>query len=215
MLKRLLTYLFTAFFAVVLLLLATNLLVVLSTTKLIYQELRDVPEQDVALVLGTSKRFADGSPNTYFENRMNAAAQLYKEGKIKHLILSGDNRTKYYNEPLDMQKALIKRGIPQEATTLDYAGLRTLDSVVRSKEIFGQQRVVIITQRFHAYRALYIAEYYRMNAVAYAANELPFRSSVNLQLREILARPMALLDLYVFKKAPKHLGEQEPLNISG
>lgn len=213
MVKRLITIFFTALFAVIVFLLATNLLVVLSTDDQVYDEIRSVKNQDVALVLGTSKRFADGKPNTYFENRMNAAAALYKQGKVKHLILSGDNRTKYYNEPLDMQKALIKRGVPQEVTTLDYAGLRTLDSVVRSKEIFGQKKVVIITQRFHAYRALYIARYYNMQAIAFAAEELPFKNSVNLQMREILARTMALLDLYVFKRSPKHLGEEEPLKI--
>gem|GEM_PF-4345032 len=100
---------------------------------------------------------------------MQTAAELYKQGKIVHFIVSGDNRTRYYNEPLEMQKALVKLGVPIAAITLDYAGLRTLDSIVRCKEIFGQDNITIITQPFHSYRALFISDYYDVNAVALVA----------------------------------------------
>ena len=211
MIKSAIKGVLTAIFAVVVLLLACNIWVILSTTNQVYSELREVPERRVALVLGTSKRFADGRPNTYFKNRIDAAARLYKEGKVKHLILSGDNRTQYYNEPRDMKQALMERGIPDSAITLDYAGLRTLDSVVRSKLIFGQDELVVVTQKFHSYRALFIGDYYQMKTVAYAAEELPFRESVNILFREFLARPMAVLDLYVLRKNPRHLGRREPI----
>lgn len=203
----------TAVFSVMVLLLACNIWVILSTTNQVYTELREVPERKVALVLGTSKRFADGSPNTYFHNRIDAAARLYKEGKVKHLIVSGDNRTQYYNEPRDMRQALLERGIPDSAITLDYAGLRTLDSIVRSKKIFGQHKLVVVTQKFHSYRALFIGDYYKMNAVAYAAEELPFKESISILFREFLARPMAVLDLYVIRKSPRHLGPREPIGV--
>ncbi len=201
----------TAFFAVVLLLLACNIWVILSTTGQVYSEIRDIPANRVALVLGTSKRFADGKPNTYFHNRIDAAARLYKEGKVKHLILSGDNRTQYYNEPRDMRKALMDRGIPDTAITLDFAGLRTLDSMVRSKKVFGQEEVVVVTQKFHTYRAVFIGEYYHINTIAYAAEDVPFRESMNILFREFLARPMAVLDLYVLRKNPRHLGQPEQI----
>lgn len=214
MIKSLIKGVLTAFFAVVLLLLACNIWVILSTTSQVYGEVRDVPSRNVALVLGTSKRFADGRPNTYFKNRIEAAARLYKEGKVKHLILSGDNRTQYYNEPRDMQNALIERGVPETAITLDYAGLRTLDSVVRSKKVFGQEDVVVVTQKFHSYRAVFIGDYYNINTIAYAAEDVPFRDSLNILFREFLARPMAVLDLYVLRKNPRHLGQPEQIGIN-
>ena len=98
-----------------------------------------------------------GSPNPFFEKRIETAAELYRIGKIDHFILSGDNRSMYYNEPMAMLKALLKKGVPASAITLDYAGLRTLDSIVRCKQIFGQNKIIIITQPFHSYRALFIS----------------------------------------------------------
>ena len=213
MVRNLIRVILTAFFAVLLLLILCNIWVILSTNSQVYSELREVPAADVALVLGTSKRFADGRPNTYFINRIEAAARLYKEGKVKHLILSGDNRTQYYNEPRDMKDALLKRGIPDSAITLDYAGLRTLDSMARSKIIFGQEEIIVVTQKFHSYRAVFIGKYYDINRVAYAAEELPLQDSVNILFREFLARSMAVLDLYVLRKAPKHLGQREPIRV--
>ena len=213
MIKSLIKGVLTAVFALALLLLLCNIWVILSTTGQVYTELREVPERKVALVLGTSKRFADGRPNIYFKNRIEAAARLYKEGKVKHLILSGDNRTQYYNEPRDMKEALLARGIPESVITLDYAGLRTLDSMVRSKKIFGQDELIVVTQKFHSYRAVFIGDYYKMNTVAYAAEEIPFKESVNILFREFLARPMAVLDLYVLRKNPRHLGRREPIGV--
>jgi SanA protein len=213
MLRDLIRVVLTAAFAVVVFLIACNMWVILSTDNQVYTELREIPASKVALVLGTSKRFADGRPNTYFENRINAAARLYKEGKIQHLILSGDNRTKYYNEPRDMKNALLQRGVPESAITLDYAGLRTLDSMARSKLIFDQNELIVVTQKFHSYRAVFIGEYYDIKTVAYAADDLPPRESMNILFREFLARPMAVLDLYVLRKAPRHLGQREPIGI--
>ncbi len=124
---------------------ATNLWIVRSTSAEIFSDYNQIPSNPVGLVLGTSSRRADGSPNPFFHNRMEAAARLYALGKIGHIIVSGDNRTRYYNEPLEMKRALVKLGVPDAAITLDYAGLRTLDSVVRSKEVFGQEHITIIT----------------------------------------------------------------------
>jgi SanA protein len=195
------------------LLVITNLWVILSTKAQLYYDITSLPENEVALVLGTSNRLSDGTPNPYFRLRMKRAAELYKAGKVKHIIVSGDNSSQYYNEPQKMSDALILLGIPSEAITLDYAGLRTLDSIVRGKKIFGQEKITIITQPFHAYRALFISNYYDMDAIAMATDKLPENISISVQLRELFARPLAVWDLYVIKKEPKHLGEKEQLNI--
>ena len=199
--------------AVVVLLVAANIWVVSSTTSGIFSSYTDIPQNPVGLVLGTSSRRTDGSPNPFFHNRMAAAAELYRLGKIGHIIVSGDNRSRFYNEPLEMKKALVRLGVPEQSITLDYAGLRTLDSVVRSKEIFGQDHITIITQPFHSYRALFISRFYKIEAVALVAEEPDEKLAVSVYVREYFARAKAVLDLYVLKTGPRHLGQKEPIQI--
>lgn len=190
-----------------------NLWVVQSTQSGVLNDESLLPDKSIGLVLGTSHKLLNGQPNPFFEDRISAAALLYQQGKVSHLILSGDNRTRYYNEPLEMKKALLKRGVPDSVITLDYAGLRTLDSIVRCKEIFGQSRVIIITQTFHGYRALFISKYYNMDAVAWVADETHYNNAAKVYFREYFARAKAVLDLYLLGTEPRHLGDKEPLNI--
>lgn len=190
------------------LLVTCNIWVVQSTRSRVYSDLAHLPEHRVALVLGTSHKTVGGGSNLFFEKRMETAAELYHLGKIDHFILSGDNSSLYYNEPRAMQKALIAKGVPATAITLDYAGLRTLDSVVRSKEIFGQQKITIITQPFHSYRAIFISNYYNIDAVAMVADEPDLAYSFKVLFREYFARAKAVLDLYVLKTDPRYLGEK-------
>lgn len=190
-----------------------NIWIVKSTEDSVYSDLAKLPENRVALVLGTSNKVVGGGPNPYFEKRIETAANLFKMGKIDHFILSGDNRTMFYNEPWEMRKSLIKAGVPETAITLDYAGLRTLDSIVRSKEIFGQDKITIITQPFHSYRALFISRYYDIDAVAMVADEPAIKQSLKIRIREYFARTKAVLDLYIFKTTPRYLGRKEPINI--
>lgn len=194
-------------------LLASNIWVVKSTEDDVFTNFKDVPGATVALVLGTSNKLTNGLPNPFFNNRIATAAALYKEGKVTHFILSGDNRTIYYNEPFEMRKALLKWGVPDSVITLDYAGLRTLDSIVRCKEIFGQDKIIIITQPFHAYRALFISRYYNMDAVAIITQEPIEEAAFKVYFREYFARTKAILDLYILKTTPHHLGEKEHLQI--
>lgn len=192
--------------------LGTNIWVVQSTKDLIYDPVL-APINDVALVLGTSKRTSEGKPNRFFVERMETAATLHADKKIKHILVSGDNRTKYYNEPRDMLQALGDLNIPEKDISLDFAGLRTLDSVVRCKEVFGQDNITIVTQKFHCYRSLFIAKFFGMNAVAVSADDGgPVGNS--LAIREMLARTIAVLDLYVLQREPTYLGEQITLPIS-
>jgi SanA protein len=109
----------------------------------------------VGLVLGTSQYLKNGYLNWYFKYRIEATVELYKKGKIDFILVSGDNSHKNYDEPTAFKNELIKRGIPADQIYLDYAGFRTLDSVVRAKEIFGQTSITIISQKFHNERAIY------------------------------------------------------------
>ena len=190
-----------------------NLWVIKSTESKVFTDVNSLSGRSVALVLGTSNKLRNGSVNPYFENRIKAAAELYREGKVIHFILSGDNRSKYYNEPLRMKKALVTLGVPDSAITLDNAGLRTLDSIVRTKEIFGQDKITIITQPFHSYRALFISKFYNIDAVALVTQESTNEAPFKIYIREYFARTKAVIDLYILNTAPGHLGEKSPLGI--
>ncbi len=190
-----------------------NIWVTSSTVKQIYYRSWEVPTEDVALILGTSKYTRDANNNPFFKNRINAAALLYYKKKVKHLILSGDNSLSYYNEPMDMRKALIKLGVPDSVITLDYAGFRTFDSVVRCQKIFGQSKVIIITQRFHLYRALFIANANDMIACGYAAEAVDSNIAFTTLIREYFARCLVVVDLFILNKTPKFLGKKESINF--
>jgi SanA protein len=174
--------------------------VVYSTQPYIFKNIDSLPFREVGLVLGTSKRVASGQENLFFNYRIEAAATLYHHKKVKYLILSGDNSSLYYNEPSDMKAALLKKGVPESAMTLDYAGHRTFDSVLRAKKIFNQDSVIIISQAFHNARALFISRHYNIPAIAFAAPNVPFGYAFKTIAREYLARPKALLDIYVLEK---------------
>lgn len=201
----------SAVISVVLLFCFSNVWVVSSTKAYVYTDHAKLPNHRVALVLGTSNKTTSGHPNDFFVKRMETAAELYQLGKIDHFILSGHNPSQFYNEPMEMKKALMSRGVPSAAITLDYAGLRTLDSVIRSKEIFGQDKIIIITQPFHSYRALFISHYYGLDAVAMVTEGPAYENSFKVRVREYFARTKAVLDLYVFKTSPRFLGKKENL----
>ncbi|GAB3974585.1 ElyC/SanA/YdcF family protein [Spirosoma terrae] len=183
--------------------LLSNWWVVYNTRDQIYFDINELPSNDVGLVLGTSKFVRSGKENLFFRYRMEATARLWKEGKVKYLILSGNNDSEYYNEPVDMQRALVKLGVPASVMTLDYAGYRTFDSVVRCKDVFNQEKITIISQNFHNARALYIGNHEGIEAIAFAAQDVPDGYSLRTLVREYLARPYALLDVYVLRPQPE------------
>ncbi|WP_422128568.1 SanA/YdcF family protein [Vibrio hannami] len=181
-----------------------------TTSDNIYTEIEELPDYDVALVLGTSK-YLGKILNDYYTNRINAAIKLYKEGKVKAFLMSGDNAHRSYNEPWTMKRDLLKAGVPEEAIHLDYAGFRTLDSIVRSKEIFDADEFIIVTQKFHCERALFIAKHYDIHAVCLAVPGPAQQSGIKVRFREVFARVKALLDLYILETKPKFLGPKEPI----
>ena len=177
----------------------------------IYANADTIPENRVGLVLGCSPIGPSGDTNLFFLHRMDAAAELYKAGKVQYLIVSGDNHIKTYNEPSAMRAALIERGVPEERIICDYAGLRTLDSIIRANKIFGQSKITIISQQFHNQRAVFIAQHNGMEAIGYNADEVTGAAGWKINLREAFARTKAVLDIYLLKKQPRHLGE--PIQI--
>ncbi|MFM8348002.1 MAG: vancomycin high temperature exclusion protein [Bacteroidota bacterium] len=121
-----------------------------TTRDRVFRDPEELPHRQTALVPGTSNKVVGGAPNPFFIYRMDKAAQLYRIGKVERFILSGDNRTPFYDEPGMMLEALVNRGIPKEIIQLDTAGLRTLMSITRSREVFGVESLTIVTQPFHA-----------------------------------------------------------------
>ena len=173
------------------------------------------PEREVGLVLGTSKSTRHGRPNLHFDNRIAAAAALYRAGKVHHLLVSGDNHIATYDEPTDMMNALIARGVPAAAITRDYAGFRTLDSVVRARNVFGLDHCTIITEAYHCPRALWIAQKHGLEAVACAAPDVALQGwALRAEARESLARTWCALDLYILHREPKFDGPREPILLS-
>ncbi|HCN49000.1 MAG TPA: hypothetical protein DIT10_07890 [Chryseobacterium sp.] len=167
----------------------------------------EVPKAKTALLLGTGKTLSNGMPNAYFDNRIKAATDLYKSGKVQYIIVSGDNSSKDYNEPEDMQAALVEQGIPQDKIILDHAGFRTLDSVVRAKDIFGQTELIIISQKFHNERAVFLARKNGMNAFGYNAEDVNKYAGLKTNLREYFAKAKVYWDL-LFGVEPKFGGEK-------
>lgn len=178
----------------------------------VFRSVAAVPACDVGLVLGTSKDTRRGQPNLHFNQRIEAAAALYRAGKVRHLLVSGDNHVASYDEPDDMRAALIAAGVPAAAITCDYAGFRTLDSVVRAREVFGLSHCLIISEAFHCPRALWIARRHGLDAIAFAAPDVGLKSwSLRADVREQLARSWCAVDLYVLHRGPKFLGPKETI----
>ncbi|MCU7614754.1 YdcF family protein [Chryseobacterium sp. GMJ5] len=173
----------------------------------LFNTISKIPDTKKALLLGTSKTLNNGQPNAYFDNRIQATVNLYQSGKVQYIIVSGDNSRKEYNEPEDMQQALMQHGIPEDHIILDFAGFRTLDSVVRAKEIFGQKRLIIISQKFHNERAVFLAIKYGIEAYGYNAADVNTYAGFKTNLREYLAKSKAYWDL-IFGVEPKFGGDK-------
>ena len=173
-----------------------------------YDNVSDIPHNRVGLLLGTNSTTPRGTHNYYYTHRINAAAELFHAGKVDYLLISGDNSSKHYDEPTMMRDSLLLHGVPADRIVLDYAGFRTLDSVIRAKEVFGQSSFTIISQKFHNERALVQARHYGIDAIAYNADDVILGYPwIKVQCRERLARVKLYLDLLTGKQ-PKFLGEQ-------
>ena len=172
----------------------------------LFDRVAELPATRVGLVFGTTDR-VNGRENPYFRYRIDAAVRVWRSGKLKALIVSGDNRSRYYNEPDKMKQALIERGVPENRIVCDFAGLRTLDSVVRAKEIFGVDSILFISQRFQNQRAIYLAKAHGIDAYGFNARDVESAAGSKADLREIGARVKMWLDVNLLKTRPLHLGK--------
>lgn len=187
--------------------LGANSLVKKTSADKTYNSTIEIPYNKVGLILGTSKTLSSGRINLYYKYRIEAAVALFKAERVDFILVSGDNSRKTYDEPSMIKDDLIKEGIPANKIYLDYAGFRTLDSVVRCKEIFGQESITIISQQFHNERAIYIANHKGINAIGFNAKNVTANYGFKTQLRERFARVKMVLDL-TFGKKPKFLGDK-------
>ena len=177
-----------------------------TTADRIYSDIDRIPKNKVGLVLGCSPRVRDGSGNVFFWERVKAARDLFSRGKVDYLLVSGDNHKKTYDEPTEMKQALIKLGVPEDRIYCDYAGFRTLDSIVRAKKVFQQDRLTVISQPFHNQRAVFIGLRKGIDIVGYNAQGPSRHASLPTVCREQLARVKTVLDLYLLTRGPKFLG---------
>jgi SanA protein len=186
--------------------------ITMRTADQVHDRLLDVPVNHVGLVLGTSHRMRDGGPNPWFHRRMQAAAELYHAGRVNYLLLSGDNATVSYNEPRVMRQALLELGVDSAHIAMDHAGFRTLDSVVRAREVFGQNSFTVVSQRFQTERAVYIARHWGIEAVGYNARDVSGMVGTRTRIRELGARVKVFMDL-LFGAQPRYLGEAVRIGI--
>ena len=175
-----------------------------------YSSTKEVPRKRAALLLGTAKYIGTRQPNYFYTYRIRAAVRLWKSDIIKAIVVSGDNGTRHYDETTTMYDDLVKAGIPAKYITKDYAGFRTLDSVVRAEAIFDLKDYIIISQKFHLERALFIAKAKGQKAIGFVAKDIPGTAAAyKMKAREYLARAKAFLDVYILHTEPKFYGKKE------
>ena len=206
-------------FKIVLMAGALSLLSVIGASLLInraargrtFSDVQAIPHRPVGLILGCSKVLPNGDGNIFFQHRVAAAAELYRAGKIDYLLVSGDNHIHAYDEAKDMKDSLVELGVPAGKIYCDFAGFRTLDSVVRAREVFGQTRITIISQEFHNRRAIFIASHRGVDAIGFNAPAVDAYDSFKTRCREQLAKVNTVLDIYVFRRQPKFFGPKVPI----
>ena len=161
----------------------------------LFDSVAETPPNEFGLLLGTAPTLTNGDPNRYFVFRMNAAAELFHAGKVKLLLLSGNRRGDGYDEPAAMRVALAIRGVPENVLIEDTGGVRTFDSIVRAKWIFGLNRLTVISQEFHNRRALFFCRHLQIDAIGINARPVVRRNGWGLAVRELLARAVAVLNV--------------------
>ena len=182
----------------------TNISVYIFAKDKTFSAVENIPKNKVGLILGTSQYLKSGGLNPFFQYRIEAAVKLFNHQKIDFILVSGDNKHHSYNEPEAFKKVLIEKGIPKEKIVLDYAGFRTLDSVIRAQKVFGQNSFTVISQNFHNQRAIYIARKNDIEVIGFDAKDPTGKT--NVYWREYFAKTKAYFDI-LWEKQPKFLGD--------
>lgn len=204
-LKKMIKYTLSVIVLTAIIITLANYTIQKNAKNKVFSDANLIQKNKVGLVLGTSKYLRNGTVNLYFKYRINATIELFNNNKIEYILISGDNSSEGYDEPTDFKEELISNGVPENRIFLDYAGFRTLDSVVRAKLVFGLDSFTLISQEFHNERALYLATKNGINAVAYNAKDVSNRYGIKVKIREYFARTKVFIDI-LFKVKPKFLG---------
>lgn len=199
--KKFRNYLIASLVAVLAVILFCDWKIRTDAAPFLYSNYNDLPENNTALLLGTSNKRKSGERNPYFYNRIDACVKLYKVRKISSVVISGDNSSRYYNEPKMMREQLLKGGIPDSIITLDFAGFRTLDSVLRMRDVFGKSTFLVVSQQFHNERAVFLARHHGLIATGYNAEDVAWHEGFKTRSRELLARVKVFVDILVGKEA--------------
>ena len=164
---------------------------------------------DCAVILG-ARVYADGTPSPVLEDRLATGLALYRAGRARRLLVSGDHGHDSYDEPNAMRRWLEARGVPPEHVFLDHAGFDTYSSMRRARDVFEARRILVVTQRFHLPRALYIARALGLEADGAPADLRPYRGALYSEVREVASRTRAFVDVAT-DRAPRHLGPKVPI----
>ncbi len=203
-------FIFFGFILLVLGIVAIDFGVTMQANDRIFTSVNNIPSRPIGMVLGTSK-YVGRTLNPFYTYRVSAAQELYKHGKINMMLLSGDNAHRSYNEPWTMKRDMLNAGITEDRIFLDYAGFRTLDSIIRAKKVFEVEKFTLITQAFHCERALFIASHYKIDAICLAVPSPKGMRGLKIRIREMFARVNAVLDIYILNKQPKFLGPKQSI----
>jgi len=179
----------------------------------LYSSTSQIPHRRVGLVLGCKKKMGDGTPNPFFDNRLRAATELFKAGKIDYFLVSGDNHVRGYDEATDMKDALLQAGVPPDRIYSDCAGFRTLDSIVRARDVFGVREMTVISQEFHNQRAIFLASHHGVDAIGYNAQDADLGDVSGTHRREKMADMKAALDVYLLRTKPHFLGSSVAIGV--
>ena len=190
-----------------------NFLVSRATGSALYSNLDALPHRQVGVLLGTSKYSRQGGLNDHYRLRVDAAIELFNARKIDYILISGDNSTRFYDEPTTIRRDLVQNGIPPQKIYRDYAGFRTLDSILRAHHVFELDSFTIISQAPHSKRALYIAINHDIEAVAFNAGD-GNDTDISNKVREILARVLAVMEVHLFNTGPKFLGPTIEIGVT-
>lgn len=209
--NKILKIFLSAIFLAITFILIVNFRVLSLSSDKIYDDIKQLPSAEAVLILG-ARVYGDNRMSSVFLDRVQTALEVYEEGKVGKIIVSGDHGTKYYDEVNVVKDYLLRKGVPGEDIFLDHAGFDTYDSVYRAREIFKVSSLVISTQKFHLSRAVYIAKGLDLEVSGISANRRVYIFSTDYNLRESLARVKAFFNL-LFKSESKFLGE--PIPISG
>ncbi len=201
--SNLVKILFLIFFILFLILISFDIYISLSSKNQIYSEIDKLKKSEFCLLLGTSKYTTKNSENLFYKYRIDAVKRIYDSSIIDKIIVSGDNRTSSYDETKFMKKDLLKLNIPDDVIIIDSDGFRTIFSVINLFNKYKIKDAIVVSQRFHLQRAIFIGKIFGLNLTGFAANPVKGISNLKIQIRERGARIRLifdLLDFFVLKK---------------